>query len=65
MSIHQIMESRRIFCIVPEARKAQAVKACLEGAVTAWKPASVLQRHPDTEVYLDLESAALLAGQNP
>ena len=34
MSIHQILESDEILCIVPDARKAQAVRDCLEGPVT-------------------------------
>lgn len=60
MSIHQIMAARRVFCIVPEARKAEAVRACLEGPVTPMKPASILQQHPVTTVYLDRDSASLL-----
>ena len=61
MSVTQIMKSRTILCIVPDARKAQAVQACLEGAVSAMAPASILQRHSDTTVYLDRLSAARLS----
>lgn len=61
MSIPQILKSREILCIVPDARKAQAVHDCLEGAVSPRHPASALQRHPRTTVYLDEASAALLA----
>jgi glucosamine-6-phosphate deaminase len=60
MSIRQILKSRKVLCIVPDARKAQAVKACLEGRVDPMAPASILQTHPDTTVYLDRESAKLL-----
>jgi glucosamine-6-phosphate deaminase len=60
MSIHQIMQSRSIVCIVPDQRKAQAVKNCLEGEVSEWHPASVLQKHDRCTVYLDKESASLL-----
>jgi glucosamine-6-phosphate deaminase len=58
MSIRQILKARAILCIVPDARKAEAVRACLEGAVSPRAPASILQTHPDTTVYLDAESAA-------
>jgi glucosamine-6-phosphate deaminase len=61
MSIRQIMRSRRIVCCVPDARKAKAVQACLSGTVTPLAPASVLQQHPDCRVFLDRDSAALLA----
>jgi glucosamine-6-phosphate deaminase len=60
MSIRQILKSREILCIVPDARKAKAVRDCLEGEVTNVHPSSILQTHPATTVYLDRESAALL-----
>lgn len=60
MSIRQIMRSRKIFAIAPEERKAKAVQACLEGEVSPLHPASILQRHPDMEMYLDRASASLL-----
>lgn len=60
MSIRQILKSREILCVVPDARKAQAVKRCLEGEVTPDAPASILQTHAGTTVYLDRDSAALL-----
>jgi glucosamine-6-phosphate deaminase len=60
MSIAQIMKAGKIFCIAPEARKAEAVRACLEEDISPLRPASILRRHPDVELYLDRESAALL-----
>lgn len=45
---------------VPEARKAKAVHAALEGEITTACPASLAKKHPHTTVYLDSESAALL-----
>jgi glucosamine-6-phosphate deaminase len=60
MSVRQILKSREILCVVPDARKAQAVKACLEGEVSPMAPASILQTHAHTTVYLDPDSAALL-----
>lgn len=60
ISIRQILASREIVCVVPDARKAEAVKNCLAGPVSPMAPASILQTHPDTTVYLDTASAALL-----
>ena len=60
MSVRQILKAREILCIVPDARKAQAVHDCLDGEVTPMHPASILQTHPGTTVYLDRESAAQL-----
>lgn len=61
MSVSQILKSREIICIVPDARKAAAVKACVEGDVSPMAPASILQRHANTTLYLDRASAALLS----
>jgi glucosamine-6-phosphate deaminase len=60
MSIQQIMKASRILCIVPDQRKAAAVKSCLEGPVSPLAPASILQTHPNSTVFLDTESASLL-----
>lgn len=60
MSVRQILKAKRILCIVPDARKAVAVKACFEGEISPLAPASILRTHADTTVYLDSHSAALL-----
>jgi glucosamine-6-phosphate deaminase len=60
MSVAQILKSRRILCVVPDARKANAVKDSVTGGVSAQRPASALQRHGATTLYLDRDSAALL-----
>jgi glucosamine-6-phosphate deaminase len=60
MSIRQILKSNEVLCVVPDARKAQAVHDCLEGPVSPQHPASILQRHPRTTIYLDELAAALL-----
>lgn len=61
MSIRQILKAREILVVVPDARKANAVKACLEGEITPLAPASILRRHTNARVYLDSDSAALLS----
>lgn len=59
MSIKQIMKSKQIICSVPDKRKAQAVKDCLDGEVSNLYPASILQQHADCTCFLDKESASL------
>jgi glucosamine-6-phosphate deaminase len=60
MSVRQILKARKIICIVPDARKANAVKTCIEGEISPLAPASILRTHPNTTLYLDRNSAALL-----
>ena len=61
MSVQQILASRHLLCIVPDERKAVAVRNTVNGPVTPDVPASVLQTHPATTLYLDRASASLLA----
>lgn len=64
MSVRQILKAREIVCIVPDARKAQAVKSCIEEEVSPLVPASILRTHANTTVFLDEHSAALLGPQS-
>src|SRR5439155_10554056 len=61
MSITQILKAKEIIVIAPDRRKANAVKRCLEADVSPLAPASILQIHANTTVYLDVHSASLLA----
>lgn len=65
MSIRQILKAKEIITIVPDERKSQAVKACLEGEISPMAPASILRTHPNTTIYLDTESASLLSNTVP
>ncbi len=65
MTCRQILKSQSILCCVPDERKAQAVGAAAEGPVTPLVPASILQRHGDTTLYLDPSSASLLKRHDP
>ena len=60
MSVKQIMQSEYIICSVPGARKARAVKDCLEQPVSNLHPASILQDHANCCLFLDKDSASLL-----
>lgn len=61
MSVRQILKAKEILCIVPDARKAQAVKSCFEGEINPVAPASILRTHANSTVFLDKNSAALLS----
>jgi len=61
MSVRQILKSREILGVVPDARKAQAVKVCFEGEISPMAPASILRTHANATVYLDTSSASLLS----
>jgi glucosamine-6-phosphate deaminase len=61
MSVPQILEAGEIICVVPDERKARAVQAAVEGPVTPLVPASAMQRHAKTTLFLDRASSALLA----
>jgi len=58
MSIRQIMKSSHLLVSVPDARKAEAVKCAVEGDVSPMCPASILQRHKNSILFLDLESSS-------
>jgi len=60
MSVRQIVAANQILCIVPERRKAQAVRDTLQGPLTPLVPASILRSHARTSLFLDEESASLL-----
>ena len=49
-----------LFCIVPAATKANAVKATLCGEIGETCPATVLRRHQNAILYLDGDSSALV-----
>lgn len=47
--------------VAPDERKAEAVRAALEGPITTACPASIIRRHPNATVYLDRSSASRLS----
>jgi len=61
MSVRQILKAKEIVCVVPDARKAAAVKLCFEGEISPMAPASILRTHPAATIYLDRASASLLS----
>lgn len=61
MSVRQVLRSREILAVVPDKRKAQAIKACFDGPISSMAPSSILRTHPKATIYLDQQSAALLS----
>jgi glucosamine-6-phosphate deaminase len=60
MSIRQMMKANELLLIVPDERKALAVKAAVEGDITALVPASIIRTHPNVTLYLDEPAASRL-----
>ena len=62
MSIQEILRAKKIICICPDERKAEAVRNCLSDdiKVTPTYPASILKTHENVFCYLDKFSASLL-----
>jgi glucosamine-6-phosphate deaminase len=60
MSIQQMLKAKEILAVVPDARKAAAVRDCLSLTVSPDRPSSILRTHPRTTLFLDRDSAALL-----
>jgi glucosamine-6-phosphate deaminase len=61
VTIPALLRAGRVLAIVPESRKAAAVRAAVEGPISPACPASILQIQPHATLYLDRESAALLS----
>ena len=65
MSIQQMMKAREMIVVVPDERKAAAVREALEGDVTPAVPASILRTHPNVTLYLDEPAASRLTALPP
>ena len=60
LTISALLAAKRILAIVPEARKAAAVRACLTEPVSEDRPGSILRTVSHAQLYLDQDSAVLL-----
>lgn len=58
MGVGTILEAKKCLLLCFGANKAKAVRAALEGGISQFTPASALQLHPDTTVFLDEAAAA-------
>ena len=60
LTIPALCRVGRMIAVVPEKRKAEAVKASLEGPVSTACPGSYLRQQAQAVLYLDADSASLL-----
>jgi len=60
LTVPALLAAKRMLCLVPEARKADAVHACLTQPVSEDRPGSILRTVDHAKLYLDVESAARL-----
>jgi glucosamine-6-phosphate deaminase len=60
LTIPALLAAKSVLCIVPEARKAEAVRVCLTEPVSEDRPGSILRQVSHARVYLDQDSASEL-----
>ena len=60
LTIPTLYTVANIFCVVPAATKAEAVKNTVNGPVSEICPASILRTHDNAVLYTDSDSASLL-----
>jgi len=61
LTVPALLAPRHVLVVAPEERKAQAVRAALEGPISPSCPASILREQPHAVLYLETASAALLS----
>lgn len=60
LTIPTLCRAARLVCVVPERRKARAVRDALRGPIHETCPASILRRQSHATLFLDAASASLL-----
>ena len=60
MTLSQIMNIPAALAMVPGTLKAEAIRRALEEEISTACPASILRRHPNAMLFLDLDSASKL-----
>lgn len=60
LTIPALLAAKSILAIVPEARKAEAVRACLTEPISEDHPGSILRSVDHAQLYLDQDSASKL-----
>jgi glucosamine-6-phosphate deaminase len=63
MGIGTIMDAKELILLANKANKADAVKAAVEGPITAMCPASITQMHQRAFVIVDKEAGSKLSGK--
>ena len=60
LTIPSLMAAKHMFCVVPAATKAEAVKNTVHGPITEDCPASILRTHSSAVLYCDADSGRYL-----
>jgi glucosamine-6-phosphate deaminase len=60
VTIPALLSAARLLVVVPEGRKAEAVRRALGDPISTACPATILRLQPQATLYLDADSAALL-----
>jgi glucosamine-6-phosphate deaminase len=60
LTIPMLCSAKKMLCIAPEKRKAQAVKDALQGPISTACPASILRRQAQCTLFVDQDSTSLL-----
>ena len=60
LTVPALTRGKYMFCVVPAATKANAVKATVDGPVTDMCPASILRTHGGAALYCDKDSGAYI-----
>jgi glucosamine-6-phosphate deaminase len=62
MGVGTIMDAKELLLLATSSGKADAIKAAVEGPITAMCPASIIQLHQKAYAFVDKEAAAKLTG---
>jgi glucosamine-6-phosphate deaminase len=60
LTIPMLCSAKKMLCIAPEKRKAQAIKDALQGPISTACPASILRRQAHCTLFTDTDSTSLL-----
>lgn len=61
LTVPTLYNGEYLFCVVPAATKADAVKNTVEGPISELCPASILRKHNNAVLYVDADSSSKLA----
>jgi glucosamine-6-phosphate deaminase len=60
LTVPRLLAAGRLFCVVPNLRKAEAVRVTILGPLGETCPSTILRTHPRATLYLDADSASSL-----
>lgn len=65
LTIPALVRAPHVFCMVPAAHKAEAIKHTLVDAISEKYPATILRSHPDATLFIDEDSAGTFLKERP